>query len=375
MKQKMRRAMGAGICVMLGAMVISGCGKHAENDGKTEEGKTIVRLMSGGAGYWEEHLEPVVEAYNESQDEIKVVVDYFQYDALLSNIEVKLGSKSQDYDMLTVDAPLVAAYANRGYITPLDDYFTEEEVNQFVKSEKDSSYWDGNFMAAPMNNSTQILWYNEDLLKKAGLSCPGSDPEDRMSWEEIVDMAEKAQREADPDGTEGIMGIMFEQVDRTYQMLALPNSYGETSIGEDGYTAEGVLDSDGWKKALKFYGSLYENGTSARGVTAEEVTGYFTSGKVVFMIGATWTGANAEAAGLHYGYTPCPYFKGYEDKVATPTGSWHIGISSFSGHKDACADFLKYLTIGEGQKWNESAGNVPPTVSGVKDSMKASCII
>ena len=85
MKQKMRRAMGAGICVMLGAMVISGCGKHAENDGKTEEGKTIVRLMSGGAGYWEEHLEPVVEAYNESQDEIKVVVDYFQYDALLSN--------------------------------------------------------------------------------------------------------------------------------------------------------------------------------------------------------------------------------------------------------------------------------------------------
>ena len=43
MKQKMRRAMGAGICVMLGAMVISGCGKHAENDGKTEEGKTIDR--------------------------------------------------------------------------------------------------------------------------------------------------------------------------------------------------------------------------------------------------------------------------------------------------------------------------------------------
>lgn len=56
--------------------------------------------------------------------------------------------------------------------------------------------------------------------------------------------------------------------------------------------------------------------------------------------------------------------------MATPTGSWHIGISSLSGHKDACADFLKYLTIGEGQKWNESAGNVPSTVSGVKDSME-----
>ena len=129
--------------------------------------KTVIRLMSGGAGYWEANLDPVVEAYNAAHDDVEVVVDYYQYDALLSNAEVKFGSGSQDYDMVTVDAPLVAAYTNRGYIVPLDSYYSAEEQDQFTPSEKDSSCWNGSFMAAPMNNSSQILWYNADLLKQA----------------------------------------------------------------------------------------------------------------------------------------------------------------------------------------------------------------
>lgn len=333
------------------------------------EEKTVIRLMSGGAGYWEEALNPVVDAYNASQDEVEVVVDYYQYDALLSNVEVKFGAESTDYDMVTVDAPLVAAYTNRGYITSLNDYFSEDEIAQFVDSEIAASTWDGKFMAAPMNNSSQLLWYNADLLEAAGCELPGNSPEDRLSWEAVVEMAAAAQEAADPDGSQGIMGVMFEQVDRAYQMLPLPNSFGAASIGEDGYSVEGILDSDGWIKALEFYKNLYDSGVSARGITAEEVAGYFASGKVVFMVGATWTGYSAEAAGLNYGFAPCPYFEGYEDEVATSTGSWHIGISSYTDQMDACADFIKYITLGEGEAWNRTAGNVPSTLAGVEEDV------
>ena len=97
--------------------------------------KTVIRLMSGGAGYWEASLDPVVEAYNAAHDDVEVVVDYYQYDALLSNVEVKFGAQSTDYDMVTVDAPLVAAYTNRGYILPLDNYFSQDDISQFVESE------------------------------------------------------------------------------------------------------------------------------------------------------------------------------------------------------------------------------------------------
>lgn len=331
--------------------------------------KTQIRLMCGGAGYWESALDPIIEEYNNSQDDVEVNVDYYQYDALLSDVEVKFGAKSQDYDMVTVDAPLVAAYTYRGYIQPLDSWFSEDDKKQFVDSEIKASTWDNKFMAAPLNNSSQMLWYNADLLKDAGLDLPGNTPEDRLSWEQVVDMAKTVLEKEDPDGSKGLMGIMFEQVDRAYQMLPLPNSYGAASIGDDGFTVDGVLNSDGWVKALNFYQGLYNDGISARGITAEEAAGYFTSGKIVFMVGATWTGGNAEAAGLNYGFTPCPYFEGYEDSVATATGSWHIGISSFTDNADACADFIKYLTLGDGEKWNRTAGNVPSTLAGVAENV------
>lgn len=329
--------------------------------------KQVIRLMCGGAGYWESALDPVVAEYNASQDKVQVVVDYYQYDALLSNVEVKFGAKSTDYDMVAVDAPLVAAYTTRGYIIPLDSYFTADEINQFVPSEIKASVWDGKFMAAPMNNSSQLLWYNADLLKAAGLELPSTDPAKRLSWEQVEQMAAAAQKAADPDGSKGIMGIMFEQVDRAYQMLALPNSFGAASIGDDGFTVDGILNSDGWTKALEFYQGLYNSGVSARGVTAEEVAGFYTSGKVVFMVGATWTIYGAEGAGLNYGYAPCPYFEGYQDKAATSTGSWHIGISAFTDKADACADFIKYITLGKGEAWNRAAGNVPSTLAGVAE--------
>ncbi len=334
---------------------------------ETATGKTVIRLMCGGAGYWESSLDPVIAEYNASQDQVEVVVDYYQYDALLSNVEVKFGAQSTDYDMVTVDAPLVAAYTSRGYIIPMDSYFTADEINQFVPSEITASYWDGKFMAAPMNNSSQLLWYNADLLEAAGLELPSTDPAQRLSWEQVVEMASAAQKAADPDGSQGVMGIMFEQVDRAYQMLALPNSFGAASIGDDGFTVDGVLNSDGWTKALEFYQSLYNTGVSARGVTAEEVAGYYTSGKVVFMVGATWTIYGAMGAGLNYGFAPCPYFEGYEDLVATSTGSWHIGISAFTDKADACADFIKYITLGAGEAWNRAAGNVPSTLAGVAE--------
>lgn len=338
------------------------------NESKTtESGKTVIRFMCGGAGYWDPNLNPAVEAYNASQDKYEVVVDYYQYDALLSNIEVKMGAKSKDYDLIAVDAPLVAAYANRGYIKSLNPYFSEDEINQFVESEKAASIWNGEFVAAPMNSSAQVLWYNKDLLTAAGYDFPSSSPEGRLSWEKLVEIAADVQKKLDPDGSQGLMGLMFEQVDRAYQMLALPNSLGAPSIGADGFTVDGILNSPEWIKALNFYQSLYTSGVAHKGVTAEEAAGYFLSGKVVFFIGATWTAGNAASAGLDVGYAPCPYFEGYEDKVATPCGGWHIGISSFTKNADACADFIKYITLGEGEKWNRNAGNVPSTYEGVRD--------
>lgn len=77
-----------------------------------------------------------------------------------------------------------------------------------------------------MNTSAAALYYNETLLAEAGITIPEADPNNRLTWEELVEMAEKALAIVDPDGTKGINGIVFEQANTAYQMLSLPNSLG-----------------------------------------------------------------------------------------------------------------------------------------------------
>ena len=74
--------------------------------------------------------------------------------------------------------------------------------------------------------------------------------ENRMTWERVAEIAENALKVLDPDGTQGMIGLDFQQVDRVYQMNQLPNSMGGAQVSEDGFSLDGVLNTDAWKNAL-----------------------------------------------------------------------------------------------------------------------------
>lgn len=300
---------------------------------------------------------------------IKVVGEYVSFNDLFETIEVKIASGSKEYDVISVDGPMVAAYATRGYITPLDKYFTDDDKKQFIKSSLNAGTWDGKFYSPPMATSAQLLWYNTDLLKQAGITIPEGDPNKRLTWEEIEKMVKDTLAVVDPDKSKGISGIQFQQVSRTYQMCALANSMGGKNIGDDGLTVEGVINNKPWIDAMTWMQGLYNNGLSAKGVTADEIPNYFNSGKIVFMAGGTWTAAACDAAGMKsYGWTYAPAFKGYENSVGTGTGSWHFGVNAASENVDAAAEFIKYMSLGKGSdKYLEWIGDMPARESKIKE--------
>jgi ABC-type glycerol-3-phosphate transport system substrate-binding protein len=213
-----------------------------------------------------------------------------------------------------------------------------------------------------MNTSSQLLWYNKGLLAKAGITVRPSDVHNRLTYEEVAEYAKQALAKLDPAGSNGSAGLMFQQVSRTYQMCALPNSLGEKSIGDDGFTVEGVINSPGWVKAMTWYQDLYKNGLSLRGYPADEISNLFYSEKILFMIGGTWTRWRAES--LDWACAPVPAFKDYENKVGSPTGSWHFGINKGSTKKDLAAAFIKWFSLGEGNTlWLAANKDVPSTIS------------
>lgn len=364
----MKRLVAVFLSILIILSVFVGCSNDndkkegntspSDDNAKKEDNVTLTYLTLGGD--WENMLPDIIEQYEKENENVQVKLEAYPFDQLFEVIEVKMGSGTKDFDVLAVDAPLVAAYTYRGYLEPLDEYFSEDDKDVLIPSSIEAGTVDGKFMAAPMNTSSQLMFYNKTLLKEAGVSLPSEDPEKRMTWEEVVEASQTVMEELDPDGSNGIWGLMFEQVSRPYQILALPNSLGGAGVGDDGITVDGIVNSPEWVEACKFYYDIFNTWKiSPKGTKPSESQQRFTSGKVAFYVGGTWgTPVYEETEHLEYGYAPHPYFK--DGKAATPTGSWHFGVNSESDHKKEAAEFVRYMSTGKGNDlWIEANHDLP----------------
>lgn len=329
--------------------------------GSAEEKETLtLKWVSQGVGEtsWEGITVPILEKFEE-QTGIHVEAEFYAFNDLFEVIETKCASGNADFDVMSVDVTYVSKYGSSGYLEPLDSYFTDEEKAQWDDASYTAGVWDGTMYAAPENTSCQELFYNKTLLDKAGITLPENGPDNRLTYEQVADLAKQALEALDPDGSQGIIGFDFQQISRIYQMNMLANSMGGANISEDGYSLDGVVNTEPWIKAMTWYQNLVNDGVASRGYDADQLGELFYSGKMVFMVGGTWTTSNMTCDD-EIGCTYAPCFEGYEDQVATSTGSWYFGINSQSENKDAAAEFIKFFTLGEGSDmWLEINGDVP----------------
>jgi len=87
------------------------------------------------------------------------------------------------------------------------------------------------------------------------------------------------------------------------------------------------------------------------------------------MVGGTWTYYGI--GDVDFRFVPVPAFGGYEDKVGTPTGSWHFGINKASTRKDMAGDFIKWMTLGEGNTlWLAANNDVPATLAAINEILR-----
>jgi len=302
----------------------------------------------------------------QSETGIKIINDAYPYLDYLQVFELKVGSGSNEYDVLSVNCSEIPAYVYRGYLQPLDQWYTQAEKNKYIPSALETGTWNGKFYAPPMNTSSQILWYNKDLLAKAGVTVRPSDVNNRLTYEEVVEYAKQALNILDPNRTNGIMGLMFEQYN-DYQKNPIANSMGGKNIGDDGWTVNGIINGPEWIKAMTWYQNLFKDGIALRGTL--EVSNLFRAGKILFEVGGTWNAPaqiNPDSTiklDFDCGYAPVPAFKGYENKVGTATGSWHFGVNHISPQIKDVVDFIKWFSYGEGNKsYIDQHGQVPSCV-------------
>lgn len=287
--------------------------------------------------------QPLIAGFEAADPGITVKYSEVPFAQYTSVLQQRLSQKDSSLDVFTIDQPNVASFAAHGYLQNLSQIDAAVKDSS-VPTQHEVNVYNGTLYAAPLSTSDQYLFYNTNLLRKAGVTPPAPDPTKAWTWEQTLDAAKKTQQAG------ATSGLILEQYTSYYQLQPLAESAGGGAGlgGKNNLTPE--VTNAGWLKAMSWYHDLYSNGVSPKGVDSYSTFPLFTSGKDALFVGGPWDiGVAAATKGLDWGMAPMPYFAG--DKRVTPTGGWSLGISPASKLKPAALKFLEYASV-------NPAGNV-----------------
>jgi multiple sugar transport system substrate-binding protein len=326
-------------------LVTTGCGGDSGGGSGGTTTLTFVNAQDPGT------FDKVIAAFQTANPTIKIKQQVVPFDDLNSTVQSRLGAKDTGIDLYDVDEPRLAAFASRGFLEPLDDLGVQAHDKIDASALKITSFG-GKQYAMPRWTSAQLLYYNKDLLAKAKIAAPSSDPKAPITWEQVAADGKKAQAAG------ARYGLIFDQVDRYYQLQPLPESLG----GGPGLTGADLLQPDvadpQWIQAFTWYHDIFATGVAPRGINPEQTPGLFATGNTAFFAGGPWNAAAFDKdKGVDYGVAPFPRFA--QGKPATSTGSWATGISPFSKHQDAAKKFLSYMTVDPAGATATISNNIP----------------
>lgn len=315
-------------------------------------------------------MQAVVDAYKADHPGVAINLQSYPFAQFFQVAELRLRSADAGIDLVYVDAPLLASYASRGFLSPIDPAISTDEL---VPAAVAAGQYDGTQYALPINNSAQVLFFNKALFEAAGVIPPAGLAEGetatqaqvdtlastgRWTWEQVADAAQKLT--VTDNGRTTTYGFTVEQFGELYQLQPFGESLGSPVIGEDGYTAKGYLDSAAWTKAASFWSDLYNTwAVSPKSLGYGEAASLFGNGQLAMFAGGTWNLPILSATDVDFGVAPYPYFEG--GSVVTPTGSWYVGVNAASANQAEAMDFASYLTTSDAgtKAWFDSLQQLP----------------
>lgn len=299
----------------------------------------VLQVMGVGLKMFRPGWFYLAERFEEMNPGIKVEILDMPFEQFFPTMEALLAAGESTPDVFMVDEPTIPGYVFRKYLMNLTDSYTAEDLEDFLPNSLKMAAYNGNYYTFPWDTSTQLLFYNQDILEQHGIPLPSVDPAQRLTWEEIVDIARKV---ANPPN---LWGLAFEQVDRPYQLLPLAQSLGATVISSGGLSVKGYIDGPQFVAAGQFYYDLFHTWRiSPAGLGAYETKDAFIAGKIVFFIGGAWNVIEFPTliTNFRWGVAPHPYFA--NGKPVTPTGSWHVGVNPNTRYPELAKKLARFLT-------------------------------
>jgi sn-glycerol 3-phosphate transport system substrate-binding protein len=337
--------------------------------------QTEIQWWHAMAGNLGETVNEVAAGFNKSQSEYKVVPVYKgTYTETLTATIAAFRAKQGPHVVQVFEVGTANMMAAKGAVYPIYQLMADAKEPFDPKAFIGPVYGyysttDGKLLSMPFNSSTPVLYWNKELLSKAGLD-PNKGP---TTWPELGEMAKKAVAAGAKCG--------FVPQWQTWTLIEnygawhnLP--YATKANGFGGTDIELKFNDQPRIKLIQMLAEWSKDKTFVYGGREAKSDPMFNGGECAFRIGSSGSAAGAEKAlgADKVGIGMMPYSP---DVIAKPQNSiiggatlWVLQGKPKDEYKGV-AKFMSYLSSTPVQaKWHQDTGYVPITTAAFEATEK-----
>lgn len=305
---------------------------------KTPEKKEASLLVWG---LWEDQglIRPAIEAYKKIKPEVSVNYVLQNPKLYRSRVQTQI-SENQGPDLFLIHNSWTPVFLKSNSLAPMPDVvMTADEYSKtFYPVVKDSFLKGNKVYAFPKGIDGLALYYNEDILKAAGVVVP-------KDWEQFVTAAIKTT----VVGQDGKIQTAGAAMGSPSNVDFWPDIIGMLFFQQPGASLENPGTLEG-AEVIKFFTEFTTD--SRKRVWSQDMspsTEAFASGKVAFMFAPSWRAFDIRVANpnLNFKIAPVPQLPGRNIGWAT---FWGYAVSRTSQNQAEAWEFAKFLSSPEIQK-------------------------
>lgn len=368
-----KKALGFAAMSVLTLGLLAACGGKEDKKASSDPGDITVWVQFSDETPEGVAWQEIVDGFNkENEGKYKVETEYIPRSGSGGGYEDKVNAAITTNslpDVITLDGPNTAAYANSGVIAPLDEYLEDADMDDVLDSIIQQGTYDGKMYAFGFSESNVGVYYNKAMFEEAGISedqLPTLD--DPWTWSEFTAISKKLVDKFDTPAID--MQIASNDEMLTYAYTPFIWSNGGDVVNEDGTKATGYFDNDKTVEGLEFIQGLVKDGYT----TISPIEKGFETGKYPMLLSGSWTIFDLEEnyQDIDYGILPYPVSDTTKELVS-PTGSWQLAMTTNTEKTEASSEFIKYATSTESSRIMSLGNSVLPirnsTIELIKDEV------
>ncbi|MEP9373802.1 extracellular solute-binding protein [Mesorhizobium sp. KR1-2] len=295
-------------------------------------------LFMAQAAYSEDDVRAMTEAFTKANPDITVNVEFVPYEGLHDKTVLAQGSGG-GYDVVLFDVIWPAEFATNNVLVDVSDRITPAMKEGVLPGAWTTVEYEGKRFGLPWILDTKYLFYNKEILEKAGIQNPPK------TWAELAEQAKIIKEKRVLDTPISWSWAQAEAVICDYTTLVSAYKGDFLKDGKPAFQTDGGLD------ALNYMVESYTSGLTnpnSKEFLEEDVRRVFQNGEAAFALNWTYmyNMANdpkeSKVAGK-VGVVPAPGVDG-KSEVSAVNGSMGLGITTTSKHQDEAWKYIEFMT-------------------------------